>query len=351
MIPLIQIRLVFYSTLIALAIYTLPVHHAIPADMDQDIIDQQKTQVEQLIKEGYLKRLSEDPHRPRYHYLPTEGDRLRDNFCIYWKGWYHIFYLYGPTRDWSDWLHWGHARSQDLIHWEELPIAITAGPENYDNIMVMAGCIFADKTGKVHIFYTAQPSGGQCHAVALDDSLIRWEKNPDNPVAPILDSPPEGLRTFCLDPDIWKDGDTWYMLLASAFKGSGAAPIMTSPDLKTWSYSNIFFTDKRYTYFEVPFYFRLDGRDILFVHGGRADTGWIPREWKGKPFEGRYIDSNKPDTVLTWTGHYRISAYVGSVVDRVFQPDRIMEFDSALNMGGKTLLDDRKRRIIIGWVL
>jgi len=195
---LIRNRIKCYCPLIALVLYTCPVQSAIQADTEQEIIDQQKTQVEQLIKKGYLKRLNEDPYRPRYHYLPAEGDRLRDNFCIYWKGWYHIFYLYGPTRDWSDWLHWGHARSRDLVHWEELPIAITAGPEDYDSTMVMAGCIFADETGKVHIFYTAQPSAGQCHAVALDDSLIRWKKNPDNPVVPILDSPPKVFELFVL---------------------------------------------------------------------------------------------------------------------------------------------------------
>lgn len=201
------------------------------ADSEHDLIEQQKAHANQLLKEGYLERLAADPYRPRYHYLLTEGDRLRDNLCFYWKGWYHIFYLYGPTRDWSDWLHLGHARSRDLVNWKEFPIALTSGPEEFDRVMVMAGCIVADESGKVHIFYTAQPSAGNCHSVALDDSLIRWGKDPDNPVVPIFSDPPKGLRAFCLDPDIWKDGDTWYMLLASAFNGSGAAPIMTSPDL------------------------------------------------------------------------------------------------------------------------
>jgi len=80
-------------------------------------------------------------------------------------------------------------------------------------------------------------------------------------------------------------------------------------------------------------------------------TEWLPREWEGKPFEGRYIDGNQPGRVLTWTGHYLISAHVGRVVDRVFQPDRSLKFESALNMGGKTLLDDKNLRIFIGWVL
>ena len=49
------------------------------------------------------------------------------NGFVYFKGYYHIFYQHYPyAAEWGP-MHWGHARSKDLIHWETLPIALTPG--------------------------------------------------------------------------------------------------------------------------------------------------------------------------------------------------------------------------------
>lgn len=46
------------------------------------------------------------------------------NGIIHHQGWWHAFYQHNPGGDqWGD-MHWGHARSRDLIHWEHLPIAL-----------------------------------------------------------------------------------------------------------------------------------------------------------------------------------------------------------------------------------
>jgi len=73
------------------------------------------------------KKKAEDPHRPIYHYYNPEG-RLGDlNGLCFWQGLWHLFYQSDPLEDPR--AHWGHAVSEDLIHWRDLPHAIYPGPE------------------------------------------------------------------------------------------------------------------------------------------------------------------------------------------------------------------------------
>ena len=44
-----------------------------------------------------------------------------------------MFYQHNPYGDRWDWMHWGHARSQDLVHWEHLPIALWPSVERGEN--------------------------------------------------------------------------------------------------------------------------------------------------------------------------------------------------------------------------
>ena len=67
------------------------------------------------------EKMSNDPHRPIYHYVNPEG-RLNDpNGLCFWKGNWHLFYQAYPPEFPRQ--HWGHAISKGLIHWEDLPLA------------------------------------------------------------------------------------------------------------------------------------------------------------------------------------------------------------------------------------
>ena len=63
-------------------------------------------------------------HRPKYHFLPEKNWMNDPNGPIFHDGVHHLFYQYNPT-DWH-WgnLHWGHATSRDLVHWDHQPIAL-----------------------------------------------------------------------------------------------------------------------------------------------------------------------------------------------------------------------------------
>lgn len=133
-------------------------------------------------------RCAADPDRPRRHFLPPARWMNDPNGTIRHRGWFHLFYQHNPYGDSWGHMHWGHARSRDLVTWEHLPIALApeveAGEEH-----CFSGCIAAGPDGEPRLLYTSVAFPGmrpfqQRVARPLDPDLLAWERVPGPVMAP-----------------------------------------------------------------------------------------------------------------------------------------------------------------------
>lgn len=181
-------------------------------------------------------------YRPACHFSPQRNWMNDPNGLVFADGVYHLFYQYHP--DGLTWgpMHWGHATSRDLLHWDEHPIALY--PDDLG--MIFSGSIVIDrdnasglgrdgKAAWVAIFTHYDPLkekvGGNVHqyqsiAYSLDDGFS-WAKYAGNPVLP---NP--GMKDF-RDPKVFWHSDTqrWIMSLAAGDQ----ILFYSSPDLKKWT--------------------------------------------------------------------------------------------------------------------
>ena len=180
-------------------------------------------------------------YRPQIHFSPNAHWINDPNGMLYENGVYHLFMQYHPFSSVWGPMHWAHATSKDLIHWEEQPIALF--PDSL-------GCIFSGsavldknntsgfgKNGKaplVAIFTThnfeGEKSGTnnfQNQAIAFsNDHGQTWTKFSGNPV---IKNP--GIRDF-RDPKVmwYEPQKKWVMTLATKDR----ITFYSSRDLKNW---------------------------------------------------------------------------------------------------------------------
>lgn len=213
-------------------------------------------------------------YRQKYHFMPPAGWMNDPNGCIYFQGKYHLFYQHNPYAAVWGAMHWGHATSEDLIHWEHHPIAL-APSESYDDHS--EGGVFSGSTvehnGEMIAFYTATTNYGdgfvqaQCMAKSSDGG-IHFQKYADNP---IIEEQPAGISSDFRDPRVFRHKDKWYMILGASIGegawhgGEGCALMYRSDNLTNWEYCGIIArSNGQYgTMWECPDLFFLDDKWVL----------------------------------------------------------------------------------------
>lgn len=176
-----------------------------------------------------------DPHRPTFHFLPPANWMNDPNGFIQWGSTYHLFYQYNPSAPLHENIHWGHAKSEDLVHWQHLPVALAPTPGGPDARGCWSG-VTVDDQGTPTIIYSGAVGNRQRACLATSsDGLLTWRKDPRNPVIP---EPLAGLDiTEYRDRSVWREGDAWYHVIGAGIRDvGGAALLYRSSDLHHWDY-------------------------------------------------------------------------------------------------------------------
>lgn len=198
--------------------------------------------------------------RLEYHFEPANGWMNDPNGLIRFGGRYHALFQHYPYAPRWGQMHWGHAVSNDFVHWQELPIALYPDME-YEND---GGCFSGsavEKDGRLYVFYTSVSHElGQTQSVAWSDDGVHFTKYEANPV---ISKNPLGSSDF-RDPKVTCIDGTYYMVVGTGDNTSGKVLLFTSDDLLHWTYKNILFEGKDYTpCIECPDFFKLGDRYVL----------------------------------------------------------------------------------------
>lgn len=180
-----------------------------------------------------------DSQRPQYHYQPPAHWMNDPNGLIEWNGQYHLFYQYNPHGAFHGTIHWGHAVSDDLMRWRDLPVALAPTPGGPDADGCWSGCA-VDDGGVPTLVYTGVSPQAVCLATGSPD-LVRWAKHPANPV---IAGPPDHLAAAMggdfRDPFLWRQDGQWQMVIAGKLDGQGGVTLRyRSADLVQWEYQGV----------------------------------------------------------------------------------------------------------------
>ncbi|MFB6118483.1 glycoside hydrolase family 32 protein [Halosegnis sp.] len=221
-----------------------------------------------------MRETVDDPARPGYHFTPPANWLNDPNGLIKWNGRYHVFYQYNPAGPFHNTIHWGHAVSDDLIHWTDEPVALAPSPEGPDRDGCWSGCA-VDDDGTATILYTGGDGRTQlpCLATTDDHNLCQWEKHGNNPV---IEAPPAELdiletehwRAEFRDHSIWRANGEWHQIIGTGLADRGGAALLyTSTDLREWHYQGPLLVgdDGPGTVWECPELLDLGEKQLLHV--------------------------------------------------------------------------------------
>jgi fructan beta-fructosidase len=284
-----------------------------------------------------------EQYRPQFHFSPDSMWMNDPNGMVFYEGEYHLFYQHHPHSNVWGPMHWGHAISTDLIHWEHLPIALY--PDSLGTIF--SGSAVIDWNNSSGLGTPGQPpmvaifthhnqdladQGSdrfqyQSLAYSLDKGRS-WTKFGGNPV---LENP--GIRDFRDPKVIWhRESEQWIMALAAQDR----IMFYSSPDLIRWTLESEFGenTGAHGGVWECPDLFPLEYEEeekwVLLVsinpggpHGGSATQYFVGE------FDGNTFHNENPGTEALWIDHGK---------------------DNYAGVTWSDIPEDDGRRIFMGWM-
>ena len=189
--------------------------------------------------------LTGDYTRPQFHAGPYQFWMNEPHAPVYYNGVYHLFFQENMTGSYWRNICWGHMVSEDMVNWRPVKEAITPTEGSVVPDGVWSGGAALDKNGVPLLFFTAgndafrdtpglisnQNIGVAYPADLNDPDLTDWVICDE---LAVIQQQGQGRAGEFRDPSIWKEGDSWYMVVCSgsATTNGGTALLYTSDTLE-----------------------------------------------------------------------------------------------------------------------
>jgi sucrose-6-phosphate hydrolase SacC (GH32 family) len=171
-----------------------------------------------------------ESYRPQFHVSPTFGFMGDPNGTVKYKDKYHLFW-------------WGHLRSDDLVHWEQLNTnALNGTPGGYGN---WSGCVVVDEqntagfnstedTAMIAIYTLHHnPTNVQQQAISISLNHVSFQYFSGNPVIPNNGPDFRDPQVFWYQPTA-----RWIMVVTKPV--DRVIEIFSSDNLKNWTKESTF---------------------------------------------------------------------------------------------------------------
>jgi fructan beta-fructosidase len=251
-----------------------------------------------------------EPLRPQLHFSPRRGWNNDPNGMVFANGEYHLFFQHNPYGvQWGN-MHWGHAVSRDLVHWDELPIALY--PPKFGD-WAFSGSAVVDhentsgwKRGAGDLIVAAFTSTGRGECIIYShDNGRTWVEFEGNPVVKHAGRDPRLL---------WhKPTRQWVMAVYDEFEKKRWIAFYTSPDLKVWM-----FRSRIEGFYECPDLFELP------LDGKSDNAKWVltaaDSDYMVGTFDGATFTPETPKLKgCAGVGFYAAQTFIDDPKQRVIQ--------------------------------
>jgi fructan beta-fructosidase len=258
---------------------------------------------------GYDQR-----YRPQFHFTSKRNWINDPNGCVYYDGEYHLFFQHDPESVENREMSWGHALSTDLVHWRQLPHAIS--PDEHGPIWSGSAVVdardtagFASGGGAALVAaFTYAGSYARGGARPFTQGIVysvdrgrTWMKYTGNPV---LDNQSGGGDR---DPKLfWHEPTGQWVMVLYLDKGPRRLAFFTSSDLKRWTKES-----EIDGFYECPDLFELP------VDGEAANTRWVLLAADGKYVLGRFDGSQFTTEAGKFVGDWGANFYASQTFNNV----------------------------------
>ena len=267
---------------------------------------------------------SPEAYRPAYHFTAPKNWINDPNGLIYYNGEYHAFYQYNPFANVWGHMSWGHAVSNDLLHWQHLPLAIpefthpNGKPDGRTaSTAIFSGSTVVDKGNRSGLcpvgtkdcmvaIYTGNVSEGETQTAQYQnvaysaDQGRTWTQYAKNPV---LDLKSKEFR----DPNVFWYAPQKKWVMATVKATEHRVAFFESKNLTDWTLLSHFGPQAdRSRVWECPALMSVPIQNepgkskwVLFISAGHPQKGYLGMQYFVGNFDGKEfrLDAANPKPI------------------------------------------------------